>query len=168
MWTWTPSLWTDKADTEWTTTGRGNRYVLPLSEVKARNSPRPSWASWRGHFLFPEEEQRPEAGGSSAAHLEWTGSTPPTERHTESIRCGDTQYNIWNRIRSWGNRVSPCRRLRRRGSSGLALCDTTPTWQFKTCTKKKSWRMNDRCWISEYLWEFMRILSEFLIYYSSF
>lgn len=66
------------------------QYVLPLSvnsavEVKARNSPHPSWASWLGHFLFPEEEQQQEAGGSSVAHLEWTGSTPPTERHAHNI-----------------------------------------------------------------------------------
>lgn len=58
-----------------------------------RNSPHPSWASWRGHFLFPEEEQRPEAGGSSAAHQEWTGSTPPTERHT-NVSYRTSQWNI--------------------------------------------------------------------------
>ena len=66
-------------------------YVLSLAlnsvtEVKAGNSPHPSWASWRGHFPFPEEAQRPEAGDSSAAHRELTGSTPPMERNTKKKR----------------------------------------------------------------------------------
>lgn len=43
------------------------------------------------------------------------------ERHT-SVRERNSHWNINY------NGVSPCRRRRRRGSSDLALCDTTLTW----------------------------------------